>query len=70
MKVLTINITNMDENTKNKLRGALKFFNGDKNNIPVQIQDGEELKKCGAIYLTQEILKQFEEMVGKENIKF
>ena len=68
LKVLTINITNMNENTKNKLRGALKFFNGDKNNIPVQIQDGEAIKKCGAIYLTQEILKQFEEIVGKENV--
>ena len=68
-KILTINITNMEEKVKNKLRGALRFFNGDRNNMPVQIQDGDTIKKCGAIYLTQEILKQFEEIVGKENIK-
>jgi DNA polymerase-3 subunit alpha len=68
-EILTINITNINEETKSKLRGALKFFNGDKNNILVQVKDGEAIKKCGAIYLTQEILKQFEEIVGSENIK-
>ena len=69
IKVLNINITNMDESTKSKLRGAIKFFNGDKNNMPVQVQDGEIIKKCGVIYLTQEIYNQFEEIVGKDNIE-
>ena len=69
-KILTINITNMDETIKNKLRGALKFFNGDRNNILVQVQDGNDIKKCGAIYLTKEILKQIEEIVDEKNIIF
>ena len=69
-KILTINITNMDETIKNKLRGALKFFNGDRNNILVQVQDGNDIKKCGAIYLTKEILKQIEEIVDEKNIKY
>ena len=59
----------MDESTKSKLRGAIKFFNGDKNNMPVQVQDGETIKKCGVIYLTQKIYNQFEEIVGKDNIE-
>ena len=29
---------------------------------------GDDLKSCGAIYLTDEILKVFEEIIGKENI--
>ena len=31
------------------------------------VKINEELKPCGAIYLTDEILKVFEEIVGKEN---
>ena len=67
-KAFILNITNLDENQKAKLRGAIKFFNGDKNNINVAIKVNEEIKPCGQIYLTDEILKVFEEIVGKENI--
>ena len=49
-------------------RGAIKFFSGDKNNIAISVKNNEQILPCGAIYLTQEILKQFEEIVGKENI--
>ena len=51
--------SNITEEQKDKLRGAIRFFNGDKNNIAVFIKIGEELKPCGAIYLTEEILKEF-----------
>lgn len=67
-KILTLDITNCTEEQKDKLRGAIKYFNGDKNNINVQIKIGEELKPCGQIYLTDEIIKIFEEIIGKENI--
>ena len=66
-KMLTLNITELPEEQKAKLRGAIKFFNGEQNNISVAIKIGEDLKSCGAIYLTDEILKVFEEIVGKEN---
>ncbi len=66
-KMLTLNITNVSEEQKAKLRGAIKFFCGDQNNISVMIKIGDDLKSCGAIYLTDEILKVFEEIVGKEN---
>ena len=65
-KILTLDITNSTEEQKDKLRGAIKYFNGDKNNINVQIKIGEELKPCGQIYLTDEILKIFEEIIGME----
>lgn len=68
-KMVTINITNLQEAQKAKLRGAIKFFAGDKNNIAISVKNGDKILPCGAIYLTEEILKQFEEIVGKENIK-
>ena len=38
------------------------------NNIPVEVQEGDNILKCGAIYLTENILEVFEDIVGKENI--
>lgn len=69
-KKLTINITNISEEQKDKLRGAIKFFSGDKNNISVSVKNGEKLLPCGAIYLSKEILEQFKEIAGEENILF
>ena len=60
-KMLVIDITNTTEQQKAKLRGAIKFFNGDKNNMPVSVKVGEELKSCGAIFCNDEILNVFKE---------
>ena len=68
-KILTIDINGMDELQKDKLRGLIRFFHGERNNMPVQIMEDGDLKPCGAIYLTDEILKEFEETVGKERIE-
>ena len=68
-KELIINITNLDEPIKKKLRGAIKYFNGEMNNIAVEVQDGENILKCGAIYLTEAIYEVFQDIVGKENIE-
>ena len=65
--MLTLNITNLTEEQKAKLRGAIKFFHGEQNNISVMVKVNDDLKPCGAIYLTDEILKVFEGIVGKEN---
>ena len=67
-KVLNINITNLDEPTKKKLRGAIKYFTGEMNNIAVVVQDGDKELKCGAIYLTEEIFGVFRDIVGEENV--
>ena len=66
-KILIIDISSLDETQKSKLRGAIKFFNGDKNNINVAVKVNQEIRPCGQIYLTEEILKLFEEIVGERN---
>lgn len=65
---LSLNITNLSEETKEKLRGAIKFFTGDRANVRLEIVQDENTKPCGAIYMTNLILEQFEEIVGKENV--
>ena len=68
-KSLKIDITSIDEESKNKLRGALKFFLGDKNNIQLIIVANNEEKPAGGIYLTDEIYGELEEIVGNDNIR-
>ena len=68
-KVLSLDITGVTEETKVKLRGAIKYFNGDMNNIRVQIKDGEKSLPCGAIYCTEEIMQVFVEILGNEKVK-
>ncbi len=66
--ILSLDITGVEEDTKVKLRGAIKYFNGDLNNIQVQIIDGENTLPCGAIYCTEKILNVFYDILGKENV--
>lgn len=69
-KILTLDISNADEEQKEKLRGALRYFNGDKNNISVQIVIDGETKQCGSIYMTEAIKKIFQEIIGEKNVIF
>ena len=69
-KILKIDITHLDENTKSKLRGALKFFSGEKNNTPVQVINGENILDCGTIYLNKEILEEIKELMGQEIVTY
>ena len=57
-RILTIDINGMEEREKDRLRGIIRYFCGDRNNTPVQIMEDGDLKPCGAIYLTDEILKE------------
>jgi len=66
---MSINITNLTEDKKEKLRGAIKFFSGDRANVKLEIVQDGEIKPCGGIFMTKQILDQFEEIVGKENIE-
>ena len=65
---ISINITNLSETEKEKLRGAIKFFVGDRANVKLEIVQDGQAKPCGGIYMTDEILKEFKEIVGEENI--
>ena len=68
-KILNIDISNMSDEQKQKLKGAIKFFNGEKNNIEILIKDGDEIKRSGNIYLTLEILEELKKIVGKEKVE-
>ena len=61
-KVITFDITNYTEKQKEKLRCAIKYFSGDKNNMNVQVKIGDDIKPCGAIYYNDEIKKIFDEI--------
>ena len=66
--ILSLDITGIEEDTKVKLRGAIKYFSGDMNNIPVQIVDGDNTLPCGAIYCTDRILNVFYDILGQERV--
>ena len=67
-KILLLDITNANEIQKDRLRGAIRFFSGDKNNIAVKVNINGEIKPSGAIYCNEEILEQFKEILGNDNI--
>ena len=69
VRKLIINITNLTEEQKDKLRGIIRFFAGEKNNTLIIIQSGEITKNAGGIYLNEKIYAEFVDVVGKENIK-
>ena len=67
---MQIDITELTEKQKEKLRGAIRFFTGDRNNMKLTILDKSQIKPCGAIFLTDQILEEFKKIVGEENIRF
>lgn len=60
--VITFDITNYTEEQKEKLRCAIKYFSGDRNNMNVQVKIGEDIKPCGAIYYNDEVKKIFDKI--------
>ena len=67
-KIFTLDITTANEEQKEKLRGALRYFSGDKNNMNVQIRIADELKPCGQLYLTDKIMTVFQDILGEEKV--
>ena len=67
---ITINVTNLDEKSKEKLRGCLRFFMGDGSNTILYIINGETKTRTAGIYANDEIAKVFEQIAGKENVKY
>ena len=68
-KILSINISNLNEEGKERLRGAIKFFSGDRNNIQIQIVNNDRKDMAGGIFLNEEIFNEFKEIVGEDNVK-
>ena len=67
--ILKVDITNITEEQKSRLKGAIRFFQGDRNNTILQIENEGKLITSKAILLNEPIFKEFEEIVGKENCK-
>lgn len=65
---VVIDITELNETQKERLKGAIRFFSGDRVNMKISVLDKAQEKPCGAIYLTEEILNQFKEIVGEGNV--
>ena len=68
-KILSLDITEATEEEKSRLRGALKYFSGDKNNINVQVSIQGQAKPCHAIYLTYKKKKIFEDIIGQDKVQ-
>ena len=66
--VVTIDITNLSDEQKNKLRGAIKFFAGDRNNCRIDIKNGDRLDSAGGVLMNSRIFDEFKEIVGSNNI--
>ena len=57
--VVTIDITNLSDEQKNKLRGAIKFFAGDRNNCRIDIKNGDRLDSAGGVLMNSRIFDEF-----------
>jgi DNA polymerase-3 subunit alpha len=66
--VVTIDITNLSDEQKDKLRGAIRFFAGDRNNCRIDIKNGERIDSAGGVLMNESIFKEFKEIVGSDNI--
>ena len=69
IQTVIVNITEFDEDKKNKLRGIIKFFSGDKANVKIAVREGEEVKPCGAILMDNKILNIFKELAGDTKVE-
>ena len=58
--------TKVKDEKKKKLIGEIKFFTGERNNMPIQIVNGEKKDMAGGIYFTDEILEEFKSIIGDE----
>lgn len=67
-KVINVDITNLDAEQKKQLKGFIKYFNGEKNNVPIQVIDGEKTLPCGNIYMTENILQELSDLIGKDRV--
>ena len=64
-----LDITNTNDEQKERLRGAIRFFSGEKNNIPIQIINGVKKDMAGGIFMNNGTLEEFKEIVGEDNAK-
>ena len=60
IRTLSINITNLTENVRAQLKGAIKFFTGDRATVKLEIVNNEEKTECRGIFLNDKIYNVFD----------
>lgn len=60
---MVFDIRGLNEETKARLRGTIKFFMGDRNNIKLEIIDDDGTKPCGGIFIIKDTVEQFKEIL-------
>ena len=68
-KSLYIDITDLDENQKERLRSAIRYFSGSKANIELKIVENGKIKPCRAILFNEKIRKIFEGIASQNNVE-
>ena len=67
-KKIMINITNLDEEQKGKLRTAIRYYTKPNALTLISVIDNNEEKPCGKIYTTNEVYNNIKKIVGNDNI--
>ncbi len=66
--ILVFDITELEEEKKARLRGGIKYFTGDKNNMHVFVKVEEEEKSCGSMYVNEAIINLFKQILGEQRV--
>ena len=68
---LVIDITDLPEETKEKLRGTIKFFEGEQNNLKVNVKNNGKETECGAIFAdnAEKTIEAFKDVVGEDRVE-
>ena len=68
---LVIDITDLPEETKEKLRGTIKFFEGEQNNLKVNVKTNGKETECGAIFVDNagKTIEAFKDVVGEDRVE-
>ena len=68
---LVIDITDLPEEMKEKLRGTIKFFEGEQNNLKVNVKNNGKETECGAIFADNagKTIEAFKDVVGEDRVE-
>ena len=68
---LVIDITDLPEETKERLRGIIKFFEGEQNNLKVNVKNNGKETECGAIFADNagKTIEAFKDVVGEDRVE-
>ncbi len=66
-KVLEINVTNLSENQKERLRAAIRFYSAKENSIKIRIINGNRIDMACGITISKEILSNIQQITGIDN---